>query len=82
MTNFLCFVIALHVVSFANLYVIKNLNLNLNTFRVINYNFCLQSQVLRKEFAPLGEHSFLYGQISFQRASLSRETNRNSCKMI
>ena len=27
MTNFLCFVIALHVVSFANLYVIKNLNL-------------------------------------------------------
>ena len=25
MTNFLCFVIALHVVSFANLYVIKNL---------------------------------------------------------
>lgn len=26
MTNFLCFVIALHVVSFANLYVIKNLN--------------------------------------------------------
>ena len=24
MTNFLCFVIALHVVSFANLYVIKN----------------------------------------------------------
>ena len=29
MTNFLCFVIALHVVSFANLYVIKNLNLNL-----------------------------------------------------
>ena len=30
MTNFLCFVIALHVVSFANLYVIKNLNLNLN----------------------------------------------------
>ena len=28
LTNFLCFVIALHVVSFANLYVIKNLNLN------------------------------------------------------
>ena len=36
MTIFLCFVIVLHVVSFANLYVIKNLNLNLDPQKLHN----------------------------------------------
>ena len=48
MTNFLCFVIALHVVSYANLYVIKNLILkfeNDNASWIIEQDPVVQSIV-------------------------------------
>ena len=45
MTNFLCFVIALHVVSFANLYVINNLNLNYLNLLIGQKNRYKSSQV-------------------------------------
>ena len=64
MTNFLCFVIALHVVSFANLYVIKNLNLN--------FNICLCNYLIRTSYNTLDiffyllkcQYSFIYSPIA------------------